>query len=163
MDITRKKIMELNAVLSLLNGEYNPNFTYAIARIILAIKPEIEAIQKALKPHPEYETFEKARMDLCQIMADKDETGQPKISRGPDATQSVYVIKDMASFNIKLEELKKIHEKAIKTREEQIKKFDKTLESSTTIAIPVTISLNDMPEKITLATMLVLQPFIIEK
>ena len=87
-------------------------FSYAAAKNLRKIKSEIDDMQNAIEPDPEFREYDKERQDLCKKFA-RIENGEPMTKRipNPDGSfASVFEIdeKKKKEFN---EELKKLKDK----------------------------------------------------
>ena len=136
-----KQILELNKSLSELKLP-GVKFAYAVARNIQALKPEVTALQEAIKQSPEYQAYEKARVDLATKHASKDEKGKPVI------VGNEFAIEDQEAFDKAIEELKEKHKTTIEAREQQLKDFNELLEKDVDVTL-FKVALEDVPQNIT--------------
>lgn len=85
------------------------------------LQPEVNALENTLKPSEEYVKFDTERVELAKECAKKDEQGKEVI------VDNKYQIKDEEVFNKRLEVLKMKYKKVCKSREKQLKNFNKLL------------------------------------
>ncbi len=149
------EILSLNFTLSNINLK-GVKFSYAVAKNLTILKPEVEAITKANEISKDFEAYDNARVEIARKYAKKDEKGEPEVKDGS------YVLNgDKENFEKEIAKLQKTHEKAIKEREKQVKDFKELLEKETTIALHK-IKLTDIPEDITSQQMSAIYPIIEE-
>lgn len=77
--LTKTQVINLNNTLFGLQKETTTkSFSYLVSRNISKLKPEIEAIQEASKPSEAFIAYERARLEICTVNAEKNEDGSPK-------------------------------------------------------------------------------------
>lgn len=136
-------LLNLWGIFTLLQSvKANVKFSYAVAKNRVKIKPEVEAIQEAMKPSDEYLKFEQERFALLQEYGDKDEKGRIKMENG-----NVHITEKLDEFNEKLDALKKTHADAITANEDHLKEVD-TLLAEDFKFDPFQVSLEMFPDEI---------------
>jgi len=145
---TKNEIFSLYNALQTLGDLKGVKFAYAIARNINICKPEVEALQEALKGSDEFLEFEAKRVELAKEYSKKDENGKPLSERG------AFVMADEDKFNKKLEELKnsKEYKDVTKIREEQVESWEKLLEEESSLKL-YSVALESVPEELTVRQM----------
>lgn len=146
MKIKNKELLNLDGALKSVGNLEGVRFAYAVSRNIARLKPEIESLHSSIKPSEEFNNFDKARVELAEKHADKDEAGKPVIIKGKNGEE--YEIKDKKKFEKELEALKKEHKVAIDGRDKQIEDFNKMLEDEIEFDA-YTIKIEDVPKNIT--------------
>lgn len=99
MKVAREKIVVLGNALDTLTRVGNTKFAYAVARNMQRAENELKAIDAALKPIPEIDQFNEARLKLCTELAKKDQHGEPV------SVNNKYVFENPVEANKKLIEL----------------------------------------------------------
>jgi len=140
----------------LLKGLEGVKLAYAVAKTALKLECEIKALQQALKPEQRFLDFEAERIDLCRKHSIKNVAGKPIM----DGREFAGLTGNM-QFEEALKGLKKIHFEAIEERERQLKEYQSMLDEEIEIYVH-TIKMCDVPEKVTVEQMLVLEKFIEE-
>ena len=148
MKIKNNKVFSLYNALANINSA-DVHFRYAIMRNIAKLKPEVEALQKVVAPSEDYQKYDSERVELAKSHADLDEKKQPILKSLMHNGQlfQEYQIKDRAKFDKELKALQKEHQKAVDSREKQIKDFNKLLEEETEFT-PYLIKFESIPTEI---------------
>src|SRR5438045_742443 len=102
------------------------SFSYAVAKNINQLKPEVEALEKAIEESADFKEFEKKRIALALKYA-KKENGKPVIEN------KGYVLEDPIAFEKEFKELKDEYQKTIDERESQFKDYKEILEEEVLI------------------------------
>lgn len=144
--MTNNDILTLNQSLHDINLK-GAKFSYAVARNIELLKPEVTALQKAIDISSEYKEYDAKRIELCKQYANKDDSGEViLLNKGkPDEK---FDIKDQKAFDLELDKLNKENQAVIDARTKQIKDFSELLEEDKEIAF-YKCNLKDVPEEIT--------------
>jgi len=129
-----------------LNSLPGAKFAYAISKNLSILKPEIEALQEALKSSEVYKKFDDARIELAKSLAKKDEKGEAIIITNEDKTTHYDV--DEKEFNKAFESLKLEHKEAVEEREKQIAEQNELLKAESNLVL-YKVALNDIPNAIT--------------
>lgn len=153
---TRNEFFNLHARFAQLGNLKGAKFAYAISRIANAIESEKKRVQELGKRPEAFVEFDKEREELCKLMADKDEKGNPKIENG------VYVFSDMTEFDKAADELKAKHKEAIAEYDEQIAEVNKFLEEPLEMNF-YDIAMAWIPEDITVEQMGIIEPFLVKE
>jgi len=143
MQIRNKEIMSLHAALrSVANINENAKFSYAVAKNMRKFETIVKAMGlKRVPDTPEFEEYEKFRIELCEQYAKKDENKNPVIQ------ENNYVIEDKIGFGEDTEDLKTDHPVAI----QQLKELEETNKAILEIFIevePHMVCMVDLPSKI---------------
>jgi hypothetical protein len=133
-------------------------FAYMVVRNLSIIKPEIEALEEALKTSEEFNTYEKARLELAKEHAKKDESGNPITYKDEIDGLEKYNIVDQDAFDEAFKVLREEHKQAIEDREQQIKEQNEILKTESTLQLHK-IALSDIPE-ITIGHMAVIEKLV---
>lgn len=121
-------------------------FSFAVSKNIALLKPEIEALQKAVEQSEDFKKFEQERIELAKKHAKKDEKGEPVLKNNN------YQLEDEDAFKVEFESLKEKNKEVIEAREAQTKEFNELLEKENDIKFHK-ISIKDVPEDITTVQM----------
>lgn len=146
----KREIIELHKNLHKVANLKGVKFTYAVARNIDLLEPEVKAIMKANEYSEEYLKYDQARLDLNEKHAQKGPDG--KAIQEMRGNQSHYVIADNNAFDKDYESLKKKHAKALKDREKQEKEYEQLLEEEHEVKLHM-IDLANVPDEIVSAQM----------
>ena len=154
---TKRELFALFTGLRVLGNLKGVRFAYAVAKNTNIIKPEIEALQEALKGSDEFLEFEKQRVELAKKHAKKDENGKP-LSEGGS-----FVMENEDKFNVLLEKLKysSKFKSVTKEREDQLKNWEKLMDEESELVL-YSIALDSVPEEITTEQMVVISELITE-
>lgn len=121
-------------------------FSYAIAKNIALIKPEVEALQKATEMSEEYKAFDAKRIELAKKHAKENDQGEPVQEGGK------FILEDKQAFKEEFDALKEENKELIESREAQIKEFTELLDKQNDIKL-FKINIKDVPEEITTVQM----------
>lgn len=146
----KKDLLPLFENLQKLSNLKGVKFSYAIARNVVIVKKEVEAIEESLKPFDEFVEYEKERIELAKKHSEKDEKGNPKIIN--ENGREVFVMKDKAKFDKVFEEFKIKHKVTLDKRQKQIDEYNEFLETESDIEF-FKIELSDVPEDISVEQM----------
>ena len=141
--MTKSEVLQLYNNLNQLGKLSGVKFSYAVARNLALLKPEVEAINKTLEPSKEFLEWDKERVALAQEYSKKDEKGEPVI------VGNRYVMENEKTFNKELEKKQKNHKSAIDAREKQIEEYMKLLEEKSEEIKLFKVKLEHIPEAIT--------------
>ncbi len=94
---------------------------YAFERTKQFIKDEVEALQGAIKPSADFIEYDRKRLELCKLLAKKDENDNPVIS-GME-----FVFDDPPEFQAELAKLNEEYQEVLNKRDEQIAAFNKAM------------------------------------
>ena len=151
----KKELISLHQGINQLGSLSGVKFAYAITRNISYLKPEIEALEKAITATEEYKAFDNLRVKLLEKHAEKGKDGKAVI------TNNNYAIEDQVGFDKAFEKLKKEHKGVFEAREKQIKDYLALLDEEATVSFHK-IKQEDIPANITVAQMNVISPLIEE-
>ena len=137
--MTKQDVLEFYQNMNQLGELKGVRFSYGIAKNLNILKPEIEALQKALEPTKEYQEFDVKRIELVKKYAKLDDKGEPITSRNE------YILDDEKAFNKAFEVLKKENKELVDKRDKQIDEYQELLKTESTIEL-YKIKLADIPE-----------------
>ena len=151
----KTEIIQLYRNLNTLGQLQGVKFAYAISRNLAILKPEIEALEKASSPTPEFLEMDKERIKLVEEHAEKDEKGKPK-KKGNE-----YVIPEdkKGDFENAFEVFKIEHKELFDAREKQIEEYNALLQTESTIVLHK-VNLADVPQNITVQQMHSISSFV---
>ena len=92
---------------------------YAVARTKAKLKPEIEALDEALKPDAAFRKYEEKRMELCRKHAQKDTNGSPMVQGN-----EFFFGDSRAAFDAEMVLLQEEFTGAIEDRKRQIEDYN---------------------------------------
>lgn len=121
-------------------------FTYAVARNLATLKPEVEALAKVVEQSEEFKEFETKRIALAEKFSKKDKDNKPVVSNAN------YVIEDQATFDTEYKALREANKEILKKYEEQVKEYGELLKSDVSVNL-IKVKLADVPADITAAQM----------
>jgi len=143
--------MKKQEVLNLFNGLQavsnlpGAKWSYAVARNITKLRPEVEALQKAFTPSEEFNVYDQKRIELAQKYSVK-EKGVPKTVKVGMSEE--YLIADKDKFNKELFKLQETYKKTLDERKKQVDDFNEILEEKIEVELYMVDS-EYIPEAIT--------------
>ena len=149
------EILQLFRNLNTLGQLQGVKFAYGVSRNLAILKPEIEALEKASSPTPEFLEMDKKRIKLVEEHAEKDEGGKPK-KKGNE-----YVIPEdkQKDFENAFEAFKLEHKELFDAREKQIEEYNALLQTESEVKLHK-VNLADVPEKISVQQMHSISSFV---
>lgn len=141
--ITRQELLELWHGLPALANLKGFKLGYAVARTKAKLKPEIEALDEALKPDAAFQKYEEKRMELCRKFVQKDTQGEPMIQ----GNEFVFG-ENRGAFDAEMVPLQEEFAGAIEDRKKQIEDYQAGLRESITVEVHQ-IAPEDIPEDAT--------------
>lgn len=138
----KRELLDFNNALKSVSELKGVKFAYAVAKNTKVIKNEVEAILDAQKSSKEFQEYDNERIELCKLMAVKDESGKPKV------TQNNFDIEDKEAFDKEFNKLKKKYKEAIEDRDKQLEEFNKLLEEEVKIKLHK-VKVEELPSDIT--------------
>ena len=141
--ITRQELLELWHGLPALANLKGFKLGYAVARTKAKLKPEIEALDEALKPDTAFQQYEEKRMALCRKYVQKDAQGQPVVS----GNEFVFG-ENREAFDAEMAPLQEEYAQAIEDRKKQTEDYVAGLKEPITVEVHQ-IALEDVPEDVT--------------
>jgi len=115
MKVRNEQLFELNNLVARYSGLKAHKVAWTLARNKSIIEGPIKDVRELTKATEAQKEFEKAKEELMQEHADRDEKNRPLWHPVPGAPQAKrYEIADEEKFNKALEKLKKNHEQAEK-------------------------------------------------
>ena len=142
----KSDILNLYRNLNKLGYHVGVKFAYAVAKNMNMLKPEVQALEKALEMSPEYKEFENKRIELVESYAKKNESGKPVF----DKVKNSYDIEEGKEevLNKEFEKLKAKNKKLFDARTKQIDEYNALLKTEIKIKL-YTVPLSVVPETIT--------------
>jgi len=155
----KQKVLNLWNGLQAVSNLPGAKWSYAVARNITKLRPEVEALQKAFTADKEFIEYDKKRQELAQKHAVKEKGSPKKIKIG---NSEEYLIADKDKFNKELAPIQEKYKKAIDERKKQIDDFNDILKEEVEINLYM-VSSEYIPEGITPAQLSNIMPIIEEK
>lgn len=155
---TREEFFGIYNRMAVLNHLSGVKFAYAVVRIREGIKREMDRAKEIGKMSEGYQEYDKARQELIQQFADKDERGKFIIARGEYQLSE----ENRKLFLEQLEELKKEHPEAIAEFDTKTKEMDDFMKEEIELNL-YTIKEDYLPENITVEQLDILREFIVEE
>lgn len=160
MKVTKRELIKIWNTLEGLNGsDYGRKFSYGIVRNKKLFRDEIEALQEAQTPTPEYQKYDVERIALCAKYADKDEAGQPLRNKGQFVFTNTEAIQQL---NEEMKKLVETHAPALADFEKKDKEFEDVLNEEVEFDV-YQMDLDVFPEEIDPGILEVLDVFIKEE
>jgi hypothetical protein len=128
--ITRQELLELWHGLPALSNLKGFKLGYAVARTKAKLKPEIEALDEALKPDAAFQKYEEKRMELCRKYAQKDGQGNPVVS----GNEFVFG-ENRGAFDAEMSPLQEEFAGAIEDRKRQIEDYHAAMKETITVEV----------------------------
>jgi len=148
--LTRAELLELWHGLPTLANLKGFKLGYAIARSKAKLKPEIEALEEALKPAQAFEEYERKRLELCRKYVQKDGQGNPVVSGNE------FVFGDnREAFDAEMAPLQEEFAEAIENRKQQVEGYLSAMKEQITVEVHRVTEV-DVPEDLTVSQMAVL-------
>lgn len=147
-----KDVVELHGVLKeaeLLSGKSDNivKFRYAIAKNLMTIEKDLIILQKLIAPSKEYNEFEKERIALCELHANKDENGKSIINNDAyDLLDETGAIKN--DFIVDSQKLVADRDSVVREREQQFINYENFLNGEYEGVLHA-LTLNNIPDDIT--------------
>lgn len=142
----KKEFVEIYRNLHQLGSLKGVRFSYFVNKNINIMKPEVEALDKALEADEGFNKFETERVELAKKHAKKDKKGKPVIE------DNGFVLEDTKEFDKEFTTLKETHKESYAKREKQIEDYNNMLREEIKFEFHK-IKIEDMPEDISTAQM----------
>ena len=142
----KSEIINLFQSLQKLGNLSGVKFAYAVSRNIAILKPEVEALNKALEGSDEFKQFDEKRVELAKKHAKKDDKNKPLVNRGQ------FEIENQEAFDAEFETLKSEHQEVWDARQKQVDDYNDLLKTESELQL-YKVSLTDVPVNITVAQM----------
>lgn len=127
--MTNAELFSLQQALYGVSDLKGEKFAYAVVKNRNKLEAHIKKLTEMTDPTPEFNKFDKERLELAKKHAKLDEGGEPIVVE-EDGRKS-YDIKDMKAFEDEMKKLRKKHDGTLADREIAMKKFQKKLEEET--------------------------------
>jgi len=141
--ITRQELLELWHGFPVLANLRGFKLGYAVARTKTKLRPEIEALDEALKPDAAFQKYEERRMELCRKYVQKDPQGNPVVS----GNEFVFG-ENREAFDAEMVPLQVEYAGTIEERKKQIADYSDGLKEKITVEVHQ-IAPVDVPEDAT--------------
>lgn len=125
-------------------------FSYGVTKNINILKPEVEALEKAMEGTEKYKAYDLARQEIAKKYSKKDEDGNPVIKEQEE--RRTYVIEDRKSFNKEIESLQVEYKEVLEERKAQEIENEALMQTETDIEL-YKIKMSDVPEEISVQQM----------
>lgn len=158
MKITKQQVLSLYEALIGVSHLSGAKFAYAVAKNLVKIKSEVEALEKAHLPFDDFKVYDVERIKLCEEYAIKVD-GKPQMEMR-DGTM-VYKIEDQEAFDKALKELQAKHQDAYDKRQKQLEELNEMLKDEVEVDLH-TILPEYIPQNITATQLADLMPMIDE-
>lgn len=157
--MTKGELLNLYRALDNLGNVTGARMSYGVAKNLSILKPDVDALQKAIDMTDDFKKFEEERVELVKKHAILDEKGKPMI----DTTRNEYVISEenKPAFEKNLAKLRKENSAVIEAREKQVKEFGELLKTEIEPNLHK-IQQTDLPESITPAQTFAILPMIFD-
>ena len=142
MVFKRNEAVALYQGLDLVGDFEGVKFAYGVSKNKKILKTEMEALTDALKPKDEYKKYDKKRIELCEIHANKDKNGKPVVENG------AYRMSNKKAFDKELEKLQEKYKKAVDGQKIQDEEYKKLLEEKISVKLNK-VDIKNVPEEIT--------------
>ncbi len=126
-------------------------FAYAVAKNLRKVAAEVSILDDLFAPSAAFARYEECRLALCEQHSEKDEDGKPRVVNGSNGTFT-YAIADRAAFEAELQKIRVVHEKAIKDRDDQVRRHEEFLKEPAELDLHL-IDLDLVPEQISAGQM----------
>lgn len=139
----KSTVLKLWKVFCQLEGlKHDVRLSYFLAKNKRDIKAEIEIMDEAQKASQAFIEYETRRVELAQLLSDKDANGNPKIHNGQ------YIIYDKKDeFEAEMKKLKTKFKKAISDREKQVTEYNSMLDDEVSLNLSK-INIRQLPSQI---------------
>jgi hypothetical protein len=122
MKIKKGTVLTLSQVLNYLTSQKTDmRFHYKLYKNSQILEPEVKALQTINKSDAKFNEFEKKRLELCQLHAEKDEAGEPK--KIIEGQQERFLIADEEAFTAEINKFKDEYTDAIEAEEKRKAEF----------------------------------------
>lgn len=152
-----KDLFRILEGIKLCAGLRGAKFSHALSKNKAHLESEIKHLQKGLKPSKEYDSYEKKRVELCTKFSKKDEKNNPIIEK------DAFAIDDQEKFDIELEKLRDGYKDLLKKRDQEIEDYKKHLEDDVVNFNFHKLSIESIPDDITVKQMDMIIEMITEK
>lgn len=143
----KSEIIELYNGLSGVLGLVGVTFGYSVNKNLAIIKPEIEALQKALTPSEKFLEYDAKRVEIVKKYAKKDEK-QEFVLFDVGGRKSFDVAGQEEAVENEVKPLKEEYKEAIELNEKQMKEYNELLDKEAKIDL-YKVKLENLPKEIT--------------
>ena len=153
--MTNQNVVDLQQGLNQVKNLSGIRFAYVIAKNLNKVNSEVETFRETIKPSDAYNEYEKERVALCELHANKDEKGKAVI-----IGNEYDGLTGNKAFDAQMEVLKEKHKETIDVRQKQIDDFNSFLKEESKLELHK-IDVNDVPKDITAGQMNGIQAIVI--
>lgn len=163
----RSEVFSLWVALNHIKKEFGFKVAYAISKNKKKLQEEIDSVNEAVKPKPEFEEYDKERVELAKKHSSKDAAGQPVVKRtqipGGGVTES-YDLTDMEAFEKEHLVLRNKYKDVVDAQDKRIKERNDSMNDNVEMDLHcIESSLLDDPKmNFTIAEMDALSIFVVE-
>lgn len=154
--LNKAEARDLFLNLNKLGDKKGAKFSYAIARNLILLKPEMEALDKAMTPVAEFLEIDNKRVELVKKFAKKNDKNELVLKNNNE-----YELEDSEAFNKEFEALKKDNKEVFDARAKQVEEYIELLKMESDTKL-YKVSLHTVPEDITVTEMFNLREIISE-
>jgi hypothetical protein len=152
--ITNQNVVDLQQGLNQVKNLSGIRFAYVIAKNLNKVNSEVETFRETIKPSDAYNEYEKERIELCELHANKDEKGKPVI-----IGNEYDGLAGNKAFDAQMEVLKEKHKEVIDARQKKIDDFNAFLKEESKLELHK-IDVNSVPKEITTGQLSGIMPII---
>lgn len=166
--MTKQELVTIYKALHQVSHLRGAKFAYGVSRNISLLKPEMDALDKAMEKTEEFkkleEDFEPTRVAIAEKHAEKDKDGKPvkKLMDFNGQQIEIYDVKDNDASNKEAEEaMKLMNPEVYQARRKQMADYNVILQEESKIAFfPFMIKLTEVPNDISVEQMKNISPVI---
>ena len=148
----KSEVLLLYKALNRLGSLTGVKFAYAVSKNINILKNEIESLDKAMEPSEKFMEYDKARIALVELHAEKDDKGKAKIETSASGAQQYVIDEENKMFKKAFDTLKAKHKEAVDARDKQTEEYIKLLATDSDVKV-YKVKLDDVPKEITAVQM----------
>ena len=148
----KSEVLILYKTLNKLGSLTGVKFTYAVAKNLNILKNEIESLDKSMEPSEKFQEFDKERIKLVEMHAEKDKKGKAKMEIAENGAQQYVIDPENKMFKKAFDALKVKHKEAVGAREKQVEEYTKLLASDSDVTL-YKVKLDDVPKEISAVQM----------
>ena len=132
--------------LNTLGGLKGVKFSYAVAKNLNILKPELESLEKSMEASDSFKEYDAKRVVLVEKHANKDKDGKPK-KEEVNGVEQYVVEENKKAFEKDWESLKKEYKDALDARQKQTDEYTELLTTKSEVVLHK-IKLEDVPADI---------------
>ena len=148
----KSEVLILYKTLNKLGSLTGVKFTYAVAKNLNILKNEIESLDKSMEPSEKFQEFDKERIKIVELHAEKDDNGKAKMEMADNGAKQYVIDPENKMFKKAFDALKVKHKEAVSAREKQIEEYTKLLATDSDVVL-FKVKLEDVPKEISAVQM----------